>query len=167
MKIGVGADNNGFKLKEAVKKYLVSEGYEVRDYGTYSEDAIDYPGVAFKLGDAIINKKEIERGILFCGTGIGMQIAANKIPGIRAAQINDPYQAQRAELSNNAQIITFGGFTTGVEVAKSLSKIYLENDFQKTHKAGSERKVNEIVNKECSYNPKFFEKIKKQKQSSK
>lgn len=149
LKIAVGSDNNAFKMKEAVKEYLLQLGYEVKDYGCHSEDEVDYPHIAFDVAEGIVNK-EAERGILMCGTGIGMAISANKVPGIRAAQVLDPYSAERAELSNNAQIITFGALTMGVEAVKSLIKIYLDADFEKNHKAGSARKVQQIIDKEKS-----------------
>lgn len=147
MKIAVGSDNNAFQMKESVKQHLVDLGYEVKDYGCYSEDQVDYPNIAFSLGDGII-KGEADRGILMCGTGIGMAISANKVPGIRAAQVLDPYSAERAELSNNAQVITFGALTMGIEAVKSLVDIYLGVDFKKDHKAGSARKVQQIIDKE-------------------
>lgn len=147
MKIAVGSDDNGFQMKEMVKQHLIDKGYEVKDYGCYSEDQIDYPDIAFTLGQGIMNG-EAERGVLICGTGIGMSISANKVPGIRAAQVLDPYSAERAELSNNAQVITFGALTQGIEAVNSLVDIYLNADFEKNHKEGSARKVQQIINKE-------------------
>ena len=107
LKIGVGSDHNGFELKETVKKYMEELGHEVVDYGCYSKDAIDYRDVAFQVAEGV-SKGEVERGVLVCGTGIGVCIAANKYPGIRAAMAHDVYSAERAQLSNNAQIITMG-----------------------------------------------------------
>lgn len=147
MKIAVGSDDNGFKMKEQVKQHLIDLGFEVKDYGCYSEDQIDYPDIAFTLGQGIMNG-EADRGILVCGTGIGMAISANKVPGIRAAQVLDPYTAERAELSNNAQVITFGALTQGIEAVKSLIDIYLNADFEKDHREGSARKVQQIIDKE-------------------
>lgn len=144
MKIGVGADHNAFEQKEVLKKYLKSLEYDVVDYGCYSKDEVDYPGVAFQVTQAILSK-EIERGILICGTGIGMSIAANKVKGIRAAQVHDIYSAERAQLSNNAQIITFGSKVIGVELMKQLSSKYLSNQFKG---GNSERKINQITEKE-------------------
>ncbi|API89815.1 sugar phosphate isomerase [Marinilactibacillus sp. 15R] len=145
MEIGIGADHNAFEAKEELKNYLTQElGHEVRDYGCYSVDAVDYPGIAFKVGEAIINN-EVERGILICGTGIGVAISANKIPGIRAAQVHDPYSAERAQLSNNAQIITFGAKIIGVDVMKHLVKEYLSLTFKG---GNSGRKVEQIMEKE-------------------
>lgn len=144
MIIGIGADHNAFDAKEELKKTIESLGHEVKDYGCYSKDDVDYPGIAFKVGEGVVNG-EAERGILICGTGIGMAIAANKIPGIRAAQVHDPYSAERAQLSNNAQIITFGAKVIGVDIMKKLTEEYLRHTFQGGNSA---RKVEQITAKE-------------------
>lgn len=147
MKIGIGADHNAFEAKEQLIKYIQSLGHEIEDYGCYSTEDIDYPGIAFKVSQAVLDKK-VERGILICGTGVGMAIAANKVAGIRAAQVHDPYSAERAQLSNDAQIITFGAKIIGVEVMKLLTEEYLSNTFKG---GNSERKINQITEKERSY----------------
>jgi len=147
MKIGVGADHNAFDLKEAVKSYIEELGHEVVDYGCYSKDAVDYPGVAFNVATEI-TKGTIERAILFCGTGIGMSIAANKVPGIRSAQCHDTYSAERAQLSNNAQIITMGAKVIGEEAAKKVAEAYLSVSFQG---GNSGRKIDQIMDKEKEY----------------
>lgn len=144
MKIAVGADHNAFDLKEAVKKHIADLGHDVVDYGCYSKDEIDYPGIAFKVAKEI-NNGTVERGILFCGTGIGMAIAANKVPGIRAAQCHDTYSAERAQLSNNAQIITMGAKVIGEEAAKKIAEAYLNVTFQG---GNSTRKINQIMEQE-------------------
>lgn len=118
MKIGLGSDHNALHLKDYIKKYIEeTTDIEVVDYGCYSEDEVDYPDVAFEVAEAISEEK-LDRGILFCGTGLGVAIAANKYPGIRAATTHDVYSAERAQLSNNAQIITLGAQIVGYEVAK-------------------------------------------------
>ncbi|MEG0498128.1 MAG: ribose 5-phosphate isomerase B [Carnobacterium sp.] len=147
MKIGIGADHNAFEAKEQLKEYIHSLGHEVEDYGCYSIEDVDYPGIAFKVSQGVLDKK-VERGILICGTGIGMAIAANKVPGIRAAQVHDPYSAERAQLSNDAQIITFGAKIIGVDVMKLLTKEYLSNTFQG---GNSGRKIDQITEKEHQY----------------
>jgi ribose 5-phosphate isomerase B len=147
MKIGVGSDHNAFDLKEAVKSYIEGLGHEVIDYGCYSKDEIDYPGVAFNVATEI-TKGTIERGILFCGTGIGMAIAANKVPGIRTAQCHDTYSAERAQLSNNAQIITMGAKVIGEETAKKVAEAYLSVSFQG---GNSGRKIDQIMDKEREF----------------
>ncbi|WEG13313.1 ribose 5-phosphate isomerase B [Pullulanibacillus sp. KACC 23026] len=147
MKIGVGADHNAFELKEAVKTYIEGLGHEVVDYGCYSKDMIDYPGVAFNVATKL-KEGEVERALLFCGTGIGMSIAANKVPGIRSAQCHDPYSAERAQLSNNAQIITMGAKVIGEEAAKKVAEAYLNVSFQG---GNSGRKIDQIMDKEKEY----------------
>lgn len=147
MKIGIGCDHNAFQMKEEVKAYITSLDHEVVDYGCYSEDEVDYPGVAFNVAADIV-KEEIQRGILLCGTGIGMSIAANKVPNIRCAQCHDVYSAERAQLSNNAQIITIGAKVIGVELAKKVAEAYLNVSFQG---GNSTRKIQQIIDKEKEY----------------
>lgn len=147
MKVGIGADNNGFQMKTELIEHLKSNGIEVIDFGCYTEDAVDYPDVAFQVAEEVANKK-IDRAILICGTGIGVAIAAGKYPGIRAALCHDTYSAERAQLSNNAQIITLGAQIIGNEVAKKVVDAYLNVKWAK----GSERKVNKIIERE----KKFF-----------
>ena len=126
--IAIGCDHGGYELKKEIEAYLDSRGLEYRDYGCDSTDSVDYPIYARKVAHAIV-KGECERGILICGTGIGVSIAANKVPGAYAALVNNVYQAQRAQLSNNANIITLGAQVTGIELAKCLVKEYLSVTF--------------------------------------
>ena len=122
--IALGADHGGFLLKEAIKAYLEQENIAYHDFGTYSEDSVDYAPIAEQVAHAVANG-EAEKGILCCGTGIGISIAANKVKGAYAACIHDVYQAQRAQLSNHANIITMGSQVIGIELAKQLVKEYL------------------------------------------
>lgn len=124
-KIGIGCDPNAADQKEMIIEQLKEDGYDVTDFG--SEDTI-YANTAFAVAEAVREKK-CDRGILICGTGIGMSMAANKVKGIRAAQIADCYSAERARKSNNAQIACFGAFTLGIEVMKKLVKIFLTSEF--------------------------------------
>lgn len=128
MKIAIGSDEVGFDLKEVIKEYLKQRGIEYSDLGAKSKDPVLYPEVAEAVAEAV-RSGECDRGILVCGTGIGMAIAANKVPGIRAACCHDSYSAERARKSNNAQIITFGSRVIGPELAKSLLSIWLESEF--------------------------------------
>ncbi|MEN1969865.1 ribose 5-phosphate isomerase B [Lentibacillus sp. N15] len=144
MKIGLGADHNAFDLKESIKAHIQDLGHEVSDYGCYSCNEVDYPGVAFEVCTDI-NKQNIDRGILICGTGIGMAISADKVPGIRAALCHDTYSAERAQKSNNAQVLTMGAKVIGVEIAKQVVKTYLESTFTGGNSA---RKVQQIIDKE-------------------
>lgn len=132
MKIAIGCDEVAYELKEAVKAYLIAQTEvpveEVVDFGVYDKNPIDYPDTAEKAALSIL-KGECQRGILICGTGIGMAIAANKVPGIRAAQVWEPYGAERARKSNDAQIMTLGALVTGLETAKALVSIWLKCEF--------------------------------------
>lgn len=145
MRIGIGSDHNAFELKDKLKDYIKELRYEVYDYGC--EDScteVDYPEVAFKVaGD--ISENKLDRGILVCGTGIGVAIAAGKFPGIRAALCHDTYSAERARKSNNAQVLTMGAQIIGLGLAKEIVRIFLESDFQGGNSA---RKVQQIIDKE-------------------
>nr|WP_211182910.1 MULTISPECIES: RpiB/LacA/LacB family sugar-phosphate isomerase [Shouchella] len=134
-------------MKEELKTYMIDEGYDVVDYGCHSCEAVDYPDVSFRVGNDIM-KGEIDRGILICGTGIGVAIAAGKVPGIRAALCHDTYSAERAQLSNNAQILTMGAKVIGPEAAKKVLNAYLGASF-----AGgpSARKIQQIAEQEQAY----------------
>jgi ribose 5-phosphate isomerase B len=145
-KVALGADEAGFELKETIKSYLQSKGYEVSDYRT-SAEPVDYPDVAQELAKDIADHKA-DRGILICGTGIGMAIAANKVPGISAAQAHDTYSAERARKSNNAQIVTMGARVIGPELAKQIVDSFLTSEFQE---GNSRRKVDKITALERSY----------------
>src|SRR5690625_3225444 len=146
MKIGIGSDHNGFEFKEEIKKFLEGLKYEVIDYGCNSCNEVDYPDIAFSVAQSI-SEGEIDRGILICGTGIGVAIAAGKYPGIRAELCHDTYSAERAQLSNNAQILTMGVQIIGTEAEKKVVEAYLNVSWAK----GSESKVNLINEKEKEF----------------
>jgi len=138
--VAVGSDEAGFRLKEIVAEVLRDEGQAVIDFGCHSEEAVDYPDVAFEVARAVAAGAH-DRAILICGTGIGMAIAANKVPGVRAAQAHDPYSAERARKSNDAQVLTLGARVIGPELAKTLVRIWLRAEFAG---GGSVRKVAKI-----------------------
>jgi ribose 5-phosphate isomerase B len=140
MRLVIGSDHLGFSLKEIIRAHLAERGYECADLGAYDAEPVDYPDVAAALAQDVADGKH-DRGILICGTGIGMAIVANKIPGIRAAQVQDIYSAERAAKSNDAQIITLGALVTGSELAKKLVDAYLSSEFAG---GGSTRKVEKI-----------------------
>ncbi|WP_158735832.1 ribose 5-phosphate isomerase B [Alteribacillus sp. YIM 98480] len=146
MKIAIGSDHNAFHLKEEIKSFIEGLGHSVSDYGCHSCDAVDYPDVSFEVAQAI-QDENVDRGILICGTGIGVAIAAGKIPGIRAALCHDTYSAERAQLSNNAQILTMGAQIIGPEAAKKVVESYLSVAWE----GGSSRKVQKIIDKEQEY----------------
>lgn len=140
MRIALGCDEAAYYLKESIKKYLIDLGEEVEDFGVYDIEPSLYPDVAVIVAKSIVNGKN-ERGILLCGTGIGMAITANKVPGIRAAVCHDVYSAERSRKSNDAQIMTIGARVIGEELAKSLVSIWLKSEFQN---GGSTAKINRI-----------------------
>ncbi|MFB4212081.1 ribose 5-phosphate isomerase B [Shouchella sp. JSM 1781072] len=147
MKIAIGSDHNAFELKEELKQFMINNGFNVEDYGCYSCEAVDYPDVSFRVADDIKSGK-VDRGVLVCGTGIGVAIAAGKVPGIRAALCHDTYSAERAQLSNNAQIITMGAKIIGPEVAKKVLEVYLNVQFEG---GASARKIQQITDQEDIY----------------
>ncbi len=139
-KLGIGCDHLGLDMKNAIRDHLTAQGVEVVDIGVNDADPVDYPDIGASLARRLADK-EFERGILVCGTGAGMAIAANKVSGIRAVCVTDPYTAERAVASNDAQIITFGSRITGSSVALMLADIYLRNEFQG---GGSAQKVDKL-----------------------
>jgi ribose 5-phosphate isomerase B len=107
---------------------LIEKGYDVKDLGVDSEDPVLYPEIAIKLSEELL-ENNYSRGILVCGTGIGMAMVANKVPGVRAAVIHDPYSAERARASNDAQVATLGSLVIGLNAAKKNINIWLESEF--------------------------------------
>jgi ribose 5-phosphate isomerase B len=128
MKVAIGSDHAGFRLKKELRDFISSLGIEVKDFGCYSEDSCDYPDIA-RLVSLSVVQGEYNEGILICGTGIGMSIAANKIKGIRAAVGNELLSVRLAREHNNANILTLGSRIIGSEVAKEAVKIFIETPF--------------------------------------
>ena len=128
MKIAIGCDEAGYKLKEVIRDFVGNKGHQVQDVGVFDESPVLYPDYAVKVA-MLVAKGDCSRGILICGTGIGMCISANKVPGIRAAVCHDPYSAQRARMSNVAQILCLGARVVGAELAKTLTDIWLRCEF--------------------------------------
>ena len=125
MQIVVGSDHGGFALKEELKRRLMEAGYQVADDGCYDMQPVDYPDVAVKVAHHVLDCRDCF-GILCCGTGIGISIAANKVPGIRAALLTDVFSARMSKEHNNANIICFGGRTVGIEHAWEMVNAYLK-----------------------------------------
>ena len=144
--IVVGADHFGLPLKNVVRDYLRELGYTVDDMGVESEAPVDYPDVGASLAETIAAGKYV-RGVLVCGTGAGMAIVANKVPGVRAVCVNDPYTAERAVASNNAQVITMGAQITGSAVAKKLIDIWLESEYTGGRSAPKVEKMEKLDEK--------------------
>lgn len=126
--IAVGCDHGGLNLKEQIKKLLKDEGFDFKDFGTFDSSSCDYPDIAKIVCESVVSG-ECEKGILICGTGIGMSIAANKIKGIRAAHLTDTYSARMAKEHNNANIICLGERITGCDLAADIVKSYLFASF--------------------------------------
>ena len=148
--IAIGADEAAFDLKETLKAHLKARGIEVQDYGSYDRNPVLYPDVAVNVAEAIAQGKH-PRGILMCGTGIGMAITANKVPGVRAACCHDTYSAQRARKSNDAQVLTMGARVIGPELAKTIVDAWLESEFEG---GGSAPKVEKIIQYDEKYRKK-------------
>ncbi len=123
--IAIGSDHGGVVLKEAIKEFLKQNGYEFKDFGTKPGEPMDYPDIAETVANSIVSG-ECEKGILVCGTGIGVSIAANKVKGIRAAHATDVFSAKMAKEHNDAQIICLGERITGPGLALEIVKAYLE-----------------------------------------
>lgn len=129
MMIALGADHGGFALKEEIKKFLDESGTAYRDFGTFSTDSVDYPDFAEAVGKAVA-AGEFEKGILCCGTGIGISMAANKIKGIRAACCSDYFSAKYTRLHNDANILCLGGRVVGPGLALELADVFLRTQFE-------------------------------------
>lgn len=126
--LAIGCDHGGFELKNHIISYLKEQGVEIKDFGTYDENSVDYPDIAKKVCSSITSG-ECERGILVCGTGIGMSIAANKVKGIRAAMCTDVYSAKMTKQHNNTNVLCLGGRVTGRELAFMICDTWLNEEF--------------------------------------
>ncbi len=142
MKIAIGSDHAGYELKESVKEYLKSKGIEVVDVGTHSEDRVDYPDYAKKVCDEVRGGADF--GILICGTGLGMSIAANKCKGIRAALCLYPDMARLAREHNNANVLVMAGRLMGKELANWTVDAFLRAEFQGGRHERRVKKLEEI-----------------------
>ena len=138
MKIALGADHAGFALKNQVEEYLRAAGYDVLDLGTYSEESVDYPDYAKAVGEALQDGLA-ERGVLMCGSGVGASIAANKLPGIRAAVCHDAYSAHQGVEHDDMNVLVLGGRIVGVGLARELVDAFLGAQF-----TGEERHVRRV-----------------------
>lgn len=129
MLIGVASDHAGYLLKPMIVDYIKELGYDVEDFGPDNADRVDYPDYALKLSRAVVDSK-VNLGILICGTGIGMSIAANKVKGVRCAAVSETYSAAKARQHNNANILAIGSRVVGPDVAKDLVKAFLGAEFE-------------------------------------
>lgn len=140
MRIALAADHAGFALKEQVREYLVSKGYEVEDHGPDSADSVDYPDFAEKVARRVA-AGEARFGVLVCGTGLGMAMAANKVPGVRAATCNDTLSAHFARAHNDANVLTMGGRLTNEATAQKILDVWLTTPFAGGRHALRVRKI--------------------------
>ena len=144
MKIAIGCDHAGFKVKQAIISYLCENGYEYQDFGTYDESSCDYPDFAEKVANAVA-VGGFCRGIIVCGTGVGVSIVANKVKGIRCAHCTDNFTAKACREHNNANVITFGDRITGLGIILDCVKLFLETEFLGGR---HEKRVNKIIDVE-------------------
>lgn len=140
MKVAIGCDHGGLDLKETVISVLKEMDLEYEDFGTYDRNSCDYPDFAAKVGEAVASG-QCQQGILICGTGIGMSIAANKIPGIRAALCNEVYSAKMARAHNNANVLCLGARVVGPGVAAEIVKTFLTGAFEEGRHARRVEKI--------------------------
>lgn len=140
MKIAIGSDHAGFELKEAIKNYLIENKVDVNDVGCKSLDSVDYPDYAKEVA-TIVSKGESDQGILVCGTGIGMSIAANKVPGIRAALVHDTFSAKMSRAHTNANVLVLGAKFVKKEDVPTIMQEWLHSDFEGGR---HERRINKI-----------------------
>ena len=143
MKLALGADHAGYLLKDRIRQYVTERGHQVIDEGTNTSDSVDYPDYAAKVAEDVAAGRA-ERGILVCGSGIGMAIAANKVPGIRAANICNEYQAQMSREHNNLNVITLGARILDENDAKQIIQIWLDTPFSGGRHSGRLDKLHEI-----------------------
>ncbi|MGL5295362.1 MAG: ribose 5-phosphate isomerase B [Culicoidibacterales bacterium] len=129
MKIAIAADHGGVEMKAELIALIESLGHEVTDFGTNTTQAVDYPDYA-KIVSMQVAQGEYERGILICGTGIGMSIAANKIAGIRCALVGDVFSAKATRLHNDTNVLALGARVTGIELAKMITEVWLQTSFE-------------------------------------
>lgn len=145
-KVVLGADHLGLDLKNAIKSHLEGQGFEIVDMGVHDATPMDYPDIALAVAERVA-AGEFDRGVLVCGTGAGVAVTANKVPGVIAVQVADAYTAERARASNNAQLITMGALTTGPAVAKKLVDTFLAAEFQGGGSAQKVRKMHAVDEK--------------------
>ena len=129
MKIALGSDHGGFELKHEILAHLLKKGFEIEDFGCYTTDSVDYPVYGMKVAHAVADGKA-DLGIVCCGTGIGISIAANKVKGVRCALPYSDYTAEMCRRHNNANVLAFGGRTTSPEDAKRYIDIFLANEYE-------------------------------------
>lgn len=146
MKIAIGSDHAGFDLKQEIIRHLETRGYDLKDHGTYRKESCDYSDYGRLVAEAVVNG-EADKGILVCGTGIGISIAANKVPGIRAAHCTDTFSAHASRQHNDANVLTLGERVVGVGLALDIVDSFLAAEFEGGRHAIRVNKITEIEKK--------------------
>jgi len=141
MRIAIGADQGGYELKQSIVEFLIAQGHQAQDFGTHSPNSVDYPDIAAPVARAVASG-EFERGILICGTGIGMSLSANKVRAVRAAVCTDCYMARMSRQDNDANILCLGGRVLGLGLALDIVQTFLASEFLEGRHA---RRVNKIT----------------------
>lgn len=149
--IAIGSDHGGFELKEEIKRFLDKEQINYKDFGAYNMESVDYPEIATKVAKEVVGGS-YNTGILICGTGIGISIAANKVPGVRAALCTNSYMACMAREHNDANILAMGGRVVGAGLALEIVKVFINTPF--SHEKRHENRINKIKAIENNYNDK-------------
>ncbi|MDQ7992763.1 MAG: ribose 5-phosphate isomerase B [Propionicimonas sp.] len=146
MKLVIGGDHSAVDLKEAIREHVASRGHDIVDLGTNSRESTDYPVWGRLVGEAVV-RGDAEAGIAICGTGVGISITANKVRGVRAACVSDPYSAQMSKRHNNANVLAFGARVVGVDLAKMIVDAWLDAEFEQggrhTHRVALITEVDE------------------------
>jgi ribose 5-phosphate isomerase B len=146
MKIALGSDHGGLNLKKAAMEYLNGRKIEFKDFGSFTSDSCDYPDFGLAVAEAVVSG-EYDLGIIVCGTGIGISMTANKVPGIRAAHCTDSYSARMARAHNNANILAMGERITGPGIAIDIIEAFLSTDFEGGRHAIRVNKITEVEKK--------------------
>ena len=146
MKIALGCDHGGLEHKNAIAEHLKSRGFTVEDFGIHEQKSVDYPDIAVPVADCVAGK-QADLGILVCGTGIGMSLAANKVKGIRAAACSEHFSAKYTRLHNNSNILCLGGRVIGVGTALELVDLFVDTEFEGGRHENRVNKITEIENR--------------------
>ncbi len=138
--IAIGSDHAAFDFKEAIKAWLLERGYELKDFGTCDHRRVDYCDYGFRVAEAVA-RGECEKGLAFCGTGVGISISANKVKGIRCVVCSEPYSAKLSREHNDTNILALGARVVGIELAKMIIEIWLTTEFEGGRHADRIRKI--------------------------
>lgn len=142
MKIAIGSDHAAFTFKERLKAWLLGHGYRVTDFGTFSTERVDYPDYGRAVGEAVVDG-EYERGVVCCGTGVGISIAANKVKGVRCIVCSEPYSARLSRAHNDTNILSLGSRVVGYELAEMILEVWLDTAFEGGRHAARLEKISQ------------------------